>query len=86
MLRAIPTIGAGALIADSGHDLAYFLEHSGAVAGGGAAFGATIGFVAASMIHTFSLADYRADWAMKGGGLGGLFGICVLAFEALGVK
>jgi hypothetical protein len=57
------------------------------VAGGAAALGATSAYVVASLLLTFGTAptDRRLEWAAKGGYLGGLFGILVLLYEALGV-
>ncbi len=57
--------------------LGELLADAGAVVGGTAALGATLGFVAGSLVH-----DLRADvdpdtWARKGGMLGGVFGLLV---------
>ena len=71
-----------------GQPLSHFLEHGGAVVGGAAALGATSGYVAAALVATFGHhagADRRLDWAARGGYLGGLFGIAVLAYEAAGL-
>ena len=54
-------------------DLGDFLAEGGAIVGGGAALGATIFFVAGSVVH-----DFRPQWARRGGLFGGVFGLVVL--------
>jgi hypothetical protein len=59
-------------------DLGDFLAEGGALVGGAAALGATLGFIAGSLVH-----DFRADtdpeyWARRGGFLGGVVGLVVL--------
>lgn len=66
--------------------LSDFLAEGGAVAGGGAAFGATLGFVAASVARTLGFHVEVRNWTGDGAALGGLFGVCVVALQAAGVS
>jgi hypothetical protein len=67
----------------AGRDLGDFLAEGGAVVGGGAAFGAAIGFIAGSLANDV---DPRADpdvWARKGAAWGGLAGLVALVERAV---
>ena len=47
-------------------DLGDFLAEGGAVVGGGAALGATLGFIAGSIVHDFRPQTDPDEWARKG--------------------
>jgi hypothetical protein len=55
-----------------------FLAEGGAVVGGGAAFGATLGFIAGSLVHDFRPEIDPDDWARIGALWGGVGGIVAL--------
>ena len=57
--------------------LGEFLAEAGAVVGGGAALGATVFFVGASLVHNFGADIDPEVWARRGGLLGGAFGLVV---------
>jgi hypothetical protein len=59
-------------------DLGDWLADAGAIVGGSAALGATIGFVAGSVVHDFRHETDPDEWARRGGLYGGLFGLVVL--------
>jgi hypothetical protein len=59
-------------------DLGDFLAEGGAIVGGGAALGATIFFVAGSVVHDFRPQTDPEQWARRGGLFGGVFGLVVL--------
>jgi hypothetical protein len=64
-------------------DLGDFLAGGGAIVGGGAALGATVFFIAGSIVH-----DLRPDtdpdaWARRGALVGGVFGLTVLLIEGV---
>ena len=64
-------------------DLADFLAEGGAVVGGSAALGATLGFVAGSFAHDL---DERVDpefWARRCGYFGGLVGLAALVLRTV---
>jgi hypothetical protein len=61
-------------------DLGDFLAEGGAIVGGSAALGATLGFVAGSVVHDFRPQTDPDYWARRGGFYGGLFGFAVLIF------
>jgi hypothetical protein len=62
-------------------DLGHFLVEGGAVVGGGAAFGATIGLVAGSILHDLRREVDPELWARKGAVYGGVFAMVVLVLE-----
>lgn len=80
MTHMVPSIVVAATSAGS------FLANAGAVAGGGAVFGATLGYVVGSILQAFGLAIDRRNLAQDGAGLGGFFGICIVVLQAAGVK
>jgi hypothetical protein len=57
--------------------LGELLADGGAVGGGGAAHGATVFFVAGSLVHDFGADIDPEAWARRGGLLGGAFGLVV---------
>jgi hypothetical protein len=62
-------------------ELGDFLADAGAIVGGATVLGATLGFIAGSVLH-----DLRADadpeqWARYGGLLGGTAGLAVFVIE-----
>jgi hypothetical protein len=59
-------------------DLGDWLADAGAIVGGSAALGATIGFVAGSVVHDFRRETDPDLWARGGGLYGGLFGLVML--------
>jgi hypothetical protein len=64
-------------------DLGDFLAEGGAVVGGGAALGATIFFIAGSVVHDFRQETDPDYWARKGAALGGVLGLGVLLYRAV---
>ena len=64
-------------------DLADFLAEGGAVVGGGAAFGATVGFIAGSLVHDLRPQTDPDYWARRGGLLGGVAGLVALAIRGI---
>jgi hypothetical protein len=63
-------------------DLGHFLAEGGAVVGGGAALGATLGFIAGSVVHDLRPETDPEYWARRGALLGGAFGLAILLLEA----
>jgi len=63
-------------------ELGDFLADGGAIVGGGAAFGAALGFVAGSIVHDFREETEPEVWARHGGFLGGVLGLFVVVIEA----
>jgi hypothetical protein len=63
-------------------DLGDFLAEGGAVVGGGAALGATLGFVAGSLVQDLRPQTDPDYWARKGGFFGGVAGLVALAMRA----
>jgi len=59
-----------------------FLAEGGAVVGGGAVLGATIAFIAGSLMRDFRPDTDPEDWARIGGMYGGVAGVLVLAVKA----
>ena len=59
-------------------DLGEFLAEGGAVVGGSAALGATLMFIAGSVVHDFRPETDPEDWARAGALFGGVFGLVVL--------
>jgi hypothetical protein len=59
-------------------DLARWLADGGAVVGGSAALGATVGFIAGSVVHDFRSETDPDHWARRGGLFGGVFGLVIL--------
>jgi hypothetical protein len=47
-------------------DLGDFLAEGGAIVGGSAAFGATLGFIAGSIVHDLRPQSDPDDWARRG--------------------
>jgi hypothetical protein len=64
-------------------DLGDFLAEGGAVVGGGAALGATIGFVAGSLVHDFRPETDPDGWARNGAALGGVAGLVALLYRGV---
>jgi hypothetical protein len=64
-------------------DLGDFLADAGAIVGGGAAVGATISFVAGSVVHDFRPATDPDQWARKGALFGGVCGLVVLLSDGV---
>jgi hypothetical protein len=63
-------------------DLGAFLAESGAVVGGGAVLGATLGFMVGSLLHDFVPGVDPDEWARQGGFFGGLAGLVALVERA----
>ena len=59
-------------------DLGDFLAEAGAIVGGSAALGATLFFIAGSVVHDFRAEVDPAVWARKGAAFGGVVGVAVL--------
>ena len=59
-------------------DLGDFLAEGGAIVGGGAALGATLGFIAGSLVRDFRPEADPDDWARIGAAFGGIVGLGVL--------
>ena len=59
-------------------DLGDFLAEGGAVVGGGAALGATLFFIAGSLVHDVRPETDPEEWARNGALIGGVFGLVVL--------
>ena len=51
--------------------------------GGGAALGATIGFVAGSLVHDFRPVTDPEQWARNGALFGGVAGLVVLLLDGI---
>jgi hypothetical protein len=66
-----------------GRDLADFLAEVGAVVGGSAALGATLGFVAGTLLHDLDANVDPEFWARRCGYFGGLFGLAALLLGAV---
>ncbi len=64
-------------------DLGDFLAEGGAVVGGGAALGATVFFIAGSLVHDLRPETDPDRLARNGGFYGGVLGLAVLAFRAV---
>jgi hypothetical protein len=56
-------------------DLGDFLAEGGAIVGGGAALGATIGFIVGSLVHDFHQKTDPDAWARRWGVFGGVVGL-----------
>jgi hypothetical protein len=65
-------------------DLGDFLAEGGAVVGGGAALGATVFFIAGSIVHDLRPQSDPDEWARNGAAFGGVVGLGVL--PATGVE
>lgn len=63
-------------------DLGGFLANGGAVVGGGAALGATIGFIAGSLVRDLRPKTDPDEWARTGGLYGGIAGLVAVVLEA----
>ena len=59
-------------------DLGDFLAEGGAIVGGGAALGATLGFIAGSVVHDFRPETDPDEWARNGAAFGGVVGLVAL--------
>jgi hypothetical protein len=64
-------------------DLGDFLAEGGAVVGGGAALGATVGFIVGSLVHDLRPLTDPDEWARKGGLLGGVAGLFALVLRGV---
>lgn len=64
-------------------DLGDFLAQAGAIVGGGAALGATIGFIAGSALHDFRPETDPELWARRLAAFGGTFGLVILILDAV---
>jgi hypothetical protein len=64
-------------------DLGDFLTEAGAVVGGGAALGATVFFIAGSLVHDFRPQTDPDLWARQGAALGGVAGLVALALRGI---
>jgi hypothetical protein len=63
--------------------LGEFLAEGGAIVGGGAALGATVGFIAGSVVHDFRPQTDPDEWARRFAALGGTFGLVILILDAI---
>jgi hypothetical protein len=59
-----------------------FLADGGAIVGGGAVLGATLGFIAGSLVHDFRPDTDPEDWARVCGLYGGVLGVVVVVIHA----
>jgi hypothetical protein len=59
-------------------DLGDFLAEGGAIVGGCAALGATIGFIIGSVVHDFRPETDPDHWARRWAAFGGVAGLVVL--------
>jgi hypothetical protein len=59
-------------------DLGDFLAEAGAIVGGGAALGATLGFIVGSVMHDFRPATDPNRWTRNGAAFGGILGLVAL--------
>jgi hypothetical protein len=59
-------------------DLGDFLAEGGAIVGGGAAIGATLGFIAGSLLHDFRPQTDPDQWTRNGAAVGGIVGLVTL--------
>jgi hypothetical protein len=64
-------------------DLGDFLAEGGAIVGGGAALGATVGFIAGSILHDLRPETDPDHWARRGGLFGGVLGLAALAIRGV---
>jgi len=64
-------------------DVGDFLAEGGAVVGGGAALGATVFFIAGSLVHDFRPETDPDAWARRGGFYGGVLGLAALALRGI---
>jgi hypothetical protein len=64
-------------------DVGDFLAEAGSIVGGGAALGATLGFIGGSLVHDLRPQTDPDLWARKGGFLGGVVGLAVLAIRGV---
>jgi hypothetical protein len=62
-------------------ELGDFLADAGAVVGGATVLGATLGFIAGTVVHDLRPQTDPAEWARKGGVYGGVFGLGALLVE-----
>jgi len=59
-------------------DLGDFLAEGGAIVGGGAALGATLGLIVGSIVYDFRPQTDPDRWARRCGALGGVVGLVAL--------
>jgi hypothetical protein len=59
-------------------DLGDFLAEGGAIVGGAAALGATVGFIIGSVVQDFRPETDPDEWARRFGALGGVAGLVIL--------
>ena len=64
-------------------DAGDFLAEAGSIAAGGAALGATLGFIVGSLVRDLRPQTDPDVWARKGGFLGGVVGLAVLAIRGV---
>ena len=64
-------------------DLGDFLAEGGAVVGGGAALGATLGYIAGSLVHDLRPQTDPDFWARQGGLFGGVAGLFALVLRGV---
>jgi hypothetical protein len=64
-------------------DLGDFLAEGGAIVGGGAALGATLGFIVGSLVHDVRPKTDPERWTRKGGLFGGVLGLVALALRGV---
>ena len=64
-------------------DLGDFLAEGGAIVGGGAALGATLGFIAGSLVHDLRPQTDPDFWARQGGLFGGVAGLFALVLRGV---
>ena len=64
-------------------DLGDFLAEGGAIVGGAAALGATIGFVAGSVLQDLRPQTDPDFWARRGGFYGGVWGLAILLLRGV---
>jgi hypothetical protein len=59
-------------------DLGDFLAERGAIVGGAAVLGATVGFIIGSVVQDFRPETDPDEWARRFGALGGVAGLVIL--------
>ena len=67
-------------------ELGNFFAEGGAVVGGGAALGATLGYIAGSVLHDFQPAIDPGEVARSDGLFGGVAGLAALLFAVVGSR
>ena len=64
-------------------DLGDFLAEAGAIVGGGAALGATLGFITGSLLQDIRPTTDPERWTGTGGFYGGVLGLVALALRGV---